>query len=117
MFVAFLIGAAKVLAGAFVLFIAANALLKAWVVDHPRRWIISVGFLAFAVMVFYRVIGHDINVPANTVLFFVLSLGAMDVNFDPEIKGMITPWLKRAQAVAIAGGVLGWLAYARVVHL
>lgn len=112
-----LIDIAQVIFGAFVMFTFANSRFRLATTSAPTRWCLLVGFMTFGVMLFYRLINHDINVPSFTVLLFIITMSGMDANLPKGLELVAMPTIKKARRFAIGGWILGSLTFAEIVTM
>ena len=106
-----LLGAIKVLAGAFVLFAVARTTYGSIGQRSGWGWVALVGALAVANMAAHRLLGSTINPPFFTAVLFGISLAGL----TPQDSLTVTTWYKRAIYSVIVGTVIGWFTYMEFV--
>lgn len=117
----FVVGLVKVFVGAFVPFLIINALFNALVMHDDKKyvWAFLVGVLAFISMTVSYWVGNSITVAFWTVALLGLAVGAIDSNYSPAL-GMLRGARQAAKLgvwFLVAGGLCGWLWYAKVVTI
>ena len=111
----FLIGTAMVLVGAFAMFLVARRALTPAMVENPGAWLALIAGMCFAVFLIHRLLGQGVSVPAYTVAFFAIVIGASDANYSEGVAELVAPVAKKGRWAAIAGGLVGWLVYAEII--
>lgn len=113
----FVVGALKVILGAFLLFTIARTTYSVLVPRYGWRWVFLVATLALANMLFHRWLGSTINPPFFTAVFFGLTIVGI-VPSNPAVGGPVTDstrWPRRGLIALGIGTVVGWLFYGHFV--
>jgi len=107
----FILGAAKVLVGAFILFTITKVSYAPLRKKSGWIWVALVAVLAILNMLVHHLIGSTINPPFYTAVFFAITLAGL----TPRESPTVATWYRRAIYGVVVGTLIGWGFYVEVV--